>query len=428
MGMGIMLGVAVTLHQAETSAVANSPALRTPTIPTGQPAIVTQAPRPAQMHGGGHEAVSPDTALAMNMAKSTDSPIHSMRQESPIEVRAANSLLEEILHAPKALLINPLPEPEYRPFLDRLNEHLRAVPPKAEGIPPVYMAVLFGDVEWLQQLLREGHTADACTPAGDTALCAAVWFGNEECVRSLLLYGANPNLSGRAQQPPIALASLRRSHEILKALLLAGADANARFAAPLPENILDIVTVIDLKASLKSDRGVTPLIACTARGDVEGVLALMQHGAKTELPTTKFYRYPINFACTQKYIYLSRILLGRSPDQEPDLVVTVNLSKQRAWITKNGRVVDSTSISTGREGFSTPTGHYVVTDKHTSWTSTLYKVPMPWFMRLDGSAIGLHSGHVTGRPASHGCIRLPNDKARDFFRIVRVGDEVKIVH
>ncbi len=420
MSIGLMLGIAWTFHQNVPRPLASAPAMRIPNHPKGQPAIVTRAPLPT-IQGRSN---SLDTLL---VSQSSESPIHVLPPEAAVEIRAAVPITRALASAAKAMLINPLPAPEYRPFLDRLSEHLRAVHPKAEGIPPVYQAVLFDDVEWLQQLLREGHAVDQRTPAGDTALCAAVWFCSEECVRSLLLAGANPNLTGRAQQPPLALASLRRSSDIIKALLVAGADANARFASPVPEAVLEAVTVSDLKSSLKSDRGVTPLIACTARGDVEGVLALIQNGAKTGLPTSKYYRYPINFACTQKYIYLCRILLGRSPDQEPDLLVTVDLSQQRAWVTKDGQVVDSTVISTGREGYGTPTGHYVVTDKHSSWVSTLYKVPMPWFMRLDGGAIGLHSGHVTGRPASHGCIRLPYEKAKSFFSIVRVGDEVQIV-
>jgi lipoprotein-anchoring transpeptidase ErfK/SrfK len=53
---------------------------------------------------------------------------------------------------------------------------------------------------------------------------------------------------------------------------------------------------------------------------------------------------------------------------------------------------------------------------------------MPYFMRLNCSAIGMHSGHVTGSPASHGCIRLPYEKAQKFFGICRVGDEVQIVY
>ena len=90
--------------------------------------------------------------------------------------------------------------------------------------------------------------------------------------------------------------------------------------------------------------------------------------------------------------------------------------------------IATTTVSTGRSGYRTPAGRYVITDKHRSHTSTLYHVEMPWFMRLNCSAIGLHSGVVTGRPASHGCIRLPYNQAKLFFSLTNVGDEVEIVH
>ena len=123
----------------------------------------------------------------------------------------------------------------------------------------------------------------------------------------------------------------------------------------------------------------------------------------------------------------ARSLPGRSPDAEPDILITVDLSDQRAWLCKNGEVVEHTRISTGREGYDTPAGRYVITDKHPMHNSTLYHVEMPWFMRLNCSAIGLHSGYVTGRPASHGCIRLPSEIARKFYSMTKVGDEVQIV-
>ena len=123
-----------------------------------------------------------------------------------------------------------------------------------------------------------------------------------------------------------------------------------------------------------------------------------------------------------------RILLGRQPESEPEVLVTIDLSKQRAWVIQDGALLDTCSVSTGRAGYNTPAGRYVITDKHRHWTSTLYHCSMPFFMRLNCSAIGLHSGYVTGRPASHGCIRLPYEKAQKFFEICRVGDEVQIVH
>ncbi len=300
--------------------------------------------------------------------------------------------------------------------------------PRASTFPPAYQAVLNGDSVHLARLIAQGMSPDVATFGGDTPLCAAVRLGHADCVRVLALAGVDMTRPGYERQPPIAIAALRRGPEVLKALLDAGVDANTRFKTPVSKGLIERCTIKDLRNALESDRGVTPLICCAARGDVEGAVTLLRGGAKPGLCTTRYHRYPINFAATQGYLFLMRVLLGRDPDSEPNLLVTINLTNQRAWVTQAGRIVNSTTVSTGREGYRTPAGRYVITDKHKSHTSTLYHVAMPWFMRLNCSAIGLHSGYVTGRPASHGCIRLPYEKAKEFFHQVAVGDEVEIVY
>jgi L,D-transpeptidase catalytic domain/Ankyrin repeats (3 copies) len=323
---------------------------------------------------------------------------------------------------PLPIETKPLPMPPLA-----LNEKLRRLVTTDSPLPLVYQAVLLNDVDWLQDLLQSGFPVNVMTPGGDTALCAAVKAGYTEAVQQLILHGADVHQLGRDRQEPILLAAMRRGPAIINALLMAGADANATFNSPVAANLINTLPFPELKGSLRSDIGVTALITTVARGDVEGSLALLRHGARISKPTTKFYRYPINYAAEQRYLFLMRILLGRSAESEPDILVTVDLSQQKAWISKHGEIIDRTSVSTGREGFGTPTGRYLVTDKHQHWVSTIYDVEMPWFMRLNCSAIGLHSGHVTGRPASHGCIRLPYDKAKKWFRMVKVGDEVQIV-
>jgi len=300
--------------------------------------------------------------------------------------------------------------------------------PDFGGLPLLHYAVMLDDGEWISQLIARGADANEPTPSGDTLLCSAVRLGAANSVRALVYGGAEVTTPGLEKQPPLPLASLRRGADIYRSLLAAGADPNTRFSAPVTKALLERVTIKDLKNALESDRGVTPLIACSSRGDVEGAAELLRWGASPSKCTTRYHRYPINFAAAQGYLFLMRIILGRQPESEPEILVTIDLSKQRAWVTKEGQIIDTCSVSTGREGYNTPAGRYVITDKHRSWTSTLYHVAMPFFMRLNCSAIGLHSGYVTGRPASHGCIRLPYDKAKKFFGICEVGDEVQIVY
>ncbi len=51
---------------------------------------------------------------------------------------------------------------------------------------------------------------------------------------------------------------------------------------------------------------------------------------------------------------------------------------------------------------------------------------MPWMQRLTWDGIALHAGHLPGYPASHGCIRLPKDFAKQLYEITGVGVPVSI--
>jgi lipoprotein-anchoring transpeptidase ErfK/SrfK len=46
--------------------------------------------------------------------------------------------------------------------------------------------------------------------------------------------------------------------------------------------------------------------------------------------------------------------------------------------------------------------------------------------RLDDYGIALHAGNLPGRPASHGCVRLPAEFAAKLFAATEVGTEVLI--
>src|SRR6516164_3279606 len=82
-----------------------------------------------------------------------------------------------------------------------------------------------------------------------------------------------------------------------------------------------------------------------------------------------------------------------------------NSPPRSSFSIKTGTPLVRGRISTGRHGFDTPAGRYLVTDKERTRFSSLYKVPMPYFLRLSFSEYGIHEGYVPGRPASHGCIR-----------------------
>lgn len=135
--------------------------------------------------------------------------------------------------------------------------------------------------------------------------------------------------------------------------------------------------------------------------------------------------------------------------------IVINLTTQRAIFYKNGIEVGNSAISSGREGYSTPSGDFKILDKNKDHVSSLYgdfvdadgKVvvanvtsnrdtrppgttfrgaPMPFFMRIQGG-VGMHAGYLPGYPASHGCIRMPRGAAKQFFENAPVGTPVRVV-
>lgn len=292
--------------------------------------------------------------------------------------------------------------------------------------PALIGAVTAKDVPQVRELLAAGVPADSFSADGDTPLCTALRLGLTDIARDLLKHGADANASGKEGQPPLILACLRRAPEVVKLLLEGGANPDVTAVLPMTPEFLQEVVSDNLRGYLKRERKFTPLMACAARGDVESLALLMKARPNVEIQTAPSRFTALDVAGQCGYLYVMRLLLGRDPENEPKVLVTVNLSRQSATLEVDGKQQYKTSVSTGRAGFATPAGRYVVTQKYKDWKSTVYKVPMPFFMRLNCGDFGLHSGYVTGSPASHGCIRLPDAMARKFFETLTVGDEVVV--
>ncbi|MFZ4593779.1 MAG: L,D-transpeptidase family protein [Verrucomicrobiaceae bacterium] len=123
---------------------------------------------------------------------------------------------------------------------------------------------------------------------------------------------------------------------------------------------------------------------------------------------------------------LNKQVLAKATSQNTSIIV--DLSRQRAFLLVDGAVAINTPVSTGKAGNSTPKGMFKITERvETGKTSNKYDdAPMPYWMRLGTSPIGLHIGHLPGSPASHGCIRLPKSIAPLIFANTKSGTPVSI--
>lgn len=117
------------------------------------------------------------------------------------------------------------------------------------------------------------------------------------------------------------------------------------------------------------------------------------------------------------------------PELSPQgpVVVVVSLPEQLVHVYRNGVRIGVSTISSGMPGFETGTGIFPILERETEHYSNLYdNAPMPYMLRLTWSGTALHAGHLPGRPASHGCVRLPKAFAQALFDAVRRGTVVVI--
>ena len=133
--------------------------------------------------------------------------------------------------------------------------------------------------------------------------------------------------------------------------------------------------------------------------------------------------------------------------------VQIDLSDQKAYLLYNGRSVMESPICSGRSGHATPSGTFQLEQKDLNHVSSIYgkitdrygqtvvadadvdmrkppgtrfvNAPMHYFMQF-APGIGMHAGYLPGYPASHGCVRLPREKAIAFYNALAVGAPVVV--
>ena len=114
----------------------------------------------------------------------------------------------------------------------------------------------------------------------------------------------------------------------------------------------------------------------------------------------------------------------------------VDLSAQYMTFYQGDREVVSTYVSTGRDGFETPTGTFYINSKYTSTDmrgtaggETWFVPEVPWAMYFTdyGHAIhGTYWHNNFGVQMSHGCVNLPLDIAEFVFANSPIGTRVYV--
>jgi lipoprotein-anchoring transpeptidase ErfK/SrfK len=153
------------------------------------------------------------------------------------------------------------------------------------------------------------------------------------------------------------------------------------------------------------------------------------------------------------FVLLFFVATGTAALAQSPYRVEIDLEQQTAYLIQGRRIVLASPISSGRSGHLTETGAFKIIEKERNHFSSLYgkiidrngrtvvadadadmavprggkflPAPMKYFMRFH-DAIGMHAGYLPGYPASHGCVRLPENDAIAFFNAVEIGTPVNV--
>jgi L,D-transpeptidase-like protein/ankyrin repeat protein len=169
-----------------------------------------------------------------------------------------------------------------------------------------------------------------------------------------------------------------------------------------------------------------PLHLAAGLGETEICQVLVAGGAKLFAASKGFDWVPAQYAAKEGHPNLAKTLLGIDPEDD-HYKIEISIRDQKLIVYRDQVAFLTAKISTGREDKPTPPGNYLVTDKIRLERSTLYKVPMPYFLRLSFSEYGIHYGVNPGHPASHGCVRVGSEQmAQKIFESCPVGTLVRI--
>jgi len=139
------------------------------------------------------------------------------------------------------------------------------------------------------------------------------------------------------------------------------------------------------------------------------------------------------------------------PKNPKHVRVKVSLSKQRTYVMEGSEVLMAMPVSAGKTGHSTPTGNFTIFNKVAGKRANSHGyahkggdvrqtylakrpagwsfkgTPMPYWCEFKAN-YGFHTGWVKHHPSTHGCIRMHENLAPKFFKLVSIGTPVSIAY
>ncbi len=139
------------------------------------------------------------------------------------------------------------------------------------------------------------------------------------------------------------------------------------------------------------------------------------------------------------------------PSNPANVRVKVSISKQRTYVMEGSAVLLSMPVAVGAPGSATPAGSFRIFNKEHKHRANTHGyayngkqimqtylakrpagwsfkgTPMPYWCEFKPN-YGFHTGWVKHHPSTHGCIRMHENLAPKFFRLVSNGTPVSIAY
>ncbi|PWT98602.1 MAG: hypothetical protein C5B51_28870 [Terriglobia bacterium] len=185
---------------------------------------------------------------------------------------------------------------------------------EADGSTPLLWAASFNDADLVKRLLQAGANPNIRNQLGSTPLVEAALNANTDAIRALLDAGADPNAAGADGQTALMVVARTSNVAAARLLLDKGANPNAKeaqreqtalmWAAAVSQGAMmrellargaevDTRSAKDLMTPLVSSEpraqprppgGMTAMLFASREGCMDCVKALVEHGAKLDLP------------------------------------------------------------------------------------------------------------------------------------------------
>lgn len=107
--------------------------------------------------------------------------------------------------------------------------------------------------------------------------------------------------------------------------------------------------------------------------------------------------------------------------------IRVDLTRQLLSIFRGGHEIGTAVVLYGAGDKPSPVGTFPILEKAEDYHSRTYDAPMPFMLRLTADGVAIHGSDVRPGAATHGCIGVPTEFARQLFAQARLGDPVVVV-